>query len=142
MTDPFDDPAEPSGGIDWKTLANRLVLFHIISNEAGIKTVHGVKDAVRADVVVLDGPEAGKKYDNTLVFPGVLIGQLKAKVGKQVLGRLGYGEAKPGQNPPWKLSPATDQDKATGQRYLASPLANPAPVPDDPWGASGDKPPF
>jgi len=36
-----------------------------------------------------------------------------------VLGRLGKGNAKPGQNPPWTLAPATDADKAVGERYLA-----------------------
>jgi len=145
MSDPnqIDDPAQPSGGVDWGSLQNRLLLFDVIDIEKEINTVHGVKDAVRADLAVLDGPEAGKRYDNTLVFPGVLISQLKSKTGKKVLGRLGTGEKKQGQNAPWKLLTATDTDKATAQRYLASYTARNISQPDDPWAdQTGNRPPF
>jgi hypothetical protein len=140
----IDDPAQPSGGVDWGALQNRLLLFDVIDIEKEISTVHGVKDAVRADLAVLDGPEAGKRYDNTLVFPGVLISQLKSKVGKKVLGRLGTGEKKQGQNAPWKLITATDQDKQLGQRYLASLAAKSMEAPADPWASApqGKEPPF
>jgi hypothetical protein len=142
--DQIDDPAQPSGGVDWGALQNRLLLFDVIDIEKEISTVHGVKDAVRADLVVLDGPDAGKEYLNTLVFPGVLISQLKSKVNKKVLGRLGTGEKKAGQNAPWKLITATDQDKQLGQRYLASRAAK-SMEPPDPWGSTpqqGGQPPF
>lgn len=131
MSDPFDDPGEPGSGINWTTLANRLLLFSVHSVEQGINTAYGVKDAVRADVVVLDGPNAGEQFANTLVFPGVLISQLKTKVGRQVLGRLGYGQAKAGQQPPWKLEAASDAEKQAATHYHR----NQATV-SDPWAAS------
>jgi len=145
MSDPIEDPATPSGGVEWATLQNRLLLFDVIDIEKEINTVHGVKDAVRADLAVLDGPDAGKRYDNTLVFPGVLISQLKSKVGKKVLGRLGTGEKKAGQNAPWKLNTATDTDKATAQRYLTAQATRTIEPPADPWATQppqGGNPPF
>lgn len=136
MADEFDDPGEPGGGIEWTSLAGRLLLFSVHSIENGINTSFGVKDAVRADVVVLDGPNKGELFNNTLVFPGVLIGQLKTKVGKQVLGRLGYGQAKAGQRPPWKLEAATDSEKAAAVAFRANQISAPAAAGrQDPWAA-------
>lgn len=147
MPDEFEDPAEPGGGIEWTPLANRLLLFTVHSVEQNINTAFGVKDAVRADVVVLDGPTAGEAFPNTLVFPGVLIGQLKTKTGRQVLGRLGYGQAKAGQKPPWKLEAATDDEKQRAMAYRASTVTSPGPD-RDPWASptgqqqGGGNPPF
>lgn len=125
MTDPFATPGSTSG-VDYKALNGRLLLIMPTSLESDVKTSLGDKDAVRADIVVLDGPEAGEEYNDTLVFPRVLIGQLRSRVGEKVLGRLGQGQARPGQNAPWLLTEATDADKQTGLAYLAGKLATPA----------------
>ena len=116
---PFNDPGSGGDRIDWNALDGALLLFDVKALEEGIVTAFGDRSAVRADVSVLDGTHKGERFAEALVFPLKLIGQLRTSVGEMVLGRLGKGAAKPGQNPPWQLAAATDADKATGERYLA-----------------------
>lgn len=143
-TDPFADPAE-STGLDYPDLMGSLLMFEVLGHEDHIPTVHttpGEKNpAIRANVTVLDGKQAGKVYDDALVFPRVLIGQLRSRVGKVVLGRLGQGQAKAGKNPPWKLMPATDQDKRVAQASMSG--AGAAPQASYQQGKLNDaEPPF
>lgn len=122
--DPFGAPSTATG-IKWADLKGSLLLFTVHGIENGIKTVHGDAQAARVDVVVLDGADSGTKYADTLVFPKVLISQVKPSVGGMVLGRLGQGTAKPGQSAPWLLAEATDSDKDVARAYLAKNAATP-----------------
>lgn len=134
MSNPFAAPAA-SSGLDLKEVNGKLLLIEPMKLEEGVATSFGNKDAIRARVVILDGPDAGTEHEDTLLFPGVLIGQLRPRIGQKVLGRLGQGQAKPGQQPPWKLAEATDADQQIGMAWLAkNSLAAPA--------ASGSTPPF
>jgi hypothetical protein len=110
----FEDPAS-SSGIEWKTLNGALLVIEPQEVIHGITTSFGDRDAVRANVTVVEGNTAGAEYTDTLIFPAVLQSQLASKVGKKVLGRLTQGQAKPGQSPPWMLEAARagDADKAT-----------------------------
>jgi hypothetical protein len=117
-TDEFASPAS-STGIKWEDFKGSLLLFTVSSVEADIKTSFGDTDAIRADVTALDGAHAGESYTDTLVFPRVLQSQLRPNVGKKVLGRLGQGQAKPGQSAPWMLTDATDEDRAVATAYVA-----------------------
>lgn len=130
MTDPFDGPGG-GGSINWEERNGRLLLIKPISKEIGINTSLGVKDAVRADVVVLDGPGAPEEIKDILIFPLVLQGQVRANcgTGRMNLGRLGYGEKKPGQSPPWKLAEPTDTDKSIARAHLAGATAATAAPP-------------
>ena len=127
MTSPFATPGSPSGGLDLETLNGNLLLVMPQAVETGISTSFGLKDAVRADVVVLDGPEAGEEYNDTLIFPKVLQSQVRGNIGtgRRNLGRLGQGQAKKGQSPPWMLEDPSDADKASARAYLASSAAAP-----------------
>lgn len=118
QNDPFGAPSTATG-IKWADLKDSLLLFTVHGIENGIKTVHGDAQAARVDVIVLDGDQKGEKYIDTLVFPKVLISQVKPSVGGMVLGRLGQGSAKPGQSAPWLLAEATDADKQVARDYLA-----------------------
>jgi hypothetical protein len=118
MSDDFNAPGSAEG-IKWESLKGRLLLFKVHEVRHGIATAFGESDAVAADVVVLDG-DGEEAYIDTLVFPKVLQSQIKSNVGGMVLGRLGQGEPKKNQSPPWKLSDPTDDDKATGRAYLAA----------------------
>jgi hypothetical protein len=132
MTDPFTAPGSAnSSRVDYKELNGRLLLIEPHSLEIGVQTSVSTepKDAVRADVTVLDGPVAGSAFPDALIFPRVLIGQLRSRLGQKVLGRLGQGTAKGGQSPPWILSEATDADKKVGVAYLTGQFA--APSDDD-----------
>jgi hypothetical protein len=119
MTDPFATPGSTSR-MDYNQLNGKLLLVEPHKLEEGVSTSLGVKDAIRADVTILDGPTAGASFYDTLIFPRVLIGQLRSRLGQKVLGRLGQGVANPGQSPPWTLSRATDADTKIGVAYLAS----------------------
>lgn len=129
----FASPGTASGGLDLKTLNGRLLLVVVHSHEHGVKTSFGEKDPIRAAVTVLDGPEEGETFKDTLIFPSVLIGQLRSRVGQKVLGRLGQGQAKSGQNAPWLLNEATDADVEVGKAWVAK---NSAPA------VVGAAPPF
>jgi hypothetical protein len=124
--DEFTGPAS-STGVDYKAHLGALLLFDVHSLEVGVKTSLGEKDAIRCDLAVLDGPDKGEEHKDVLVFPRVLISQLRGNVGRKVLGRLGQGEAKPGQNPPWKLSDPTEADMATAREFLAAASAAASP---------------
>lgn len=117
MTNPFDSPATASG-IDLHSLKGALLIVTVHSHELGIKTAYGESDAIRCDVDVVDGDSAGTTFDNTLLFPKVLQSQLRPKVGGKVIGRLGQGQQKPGQSPPWMLIEATPADVEAGKAYL------------------------
>lgn len=120
MTDnPFAAPAEPGAGFTPRDHEGRLLYIEPLSYETSIKTTYGDTDAVRADIVVIDGDNAPDKYPDSLIFPSVLVSQVKGKIGEKVLGRLTTGIAKPGQSAPWKLAPATPEDVEVGKRYLA-----------------------
>lgn len=119
MSDMFDNPGS-AVGVDYKELLGRLLLITPHSTEK-VNTTYGESDCVRGDLVVLDGPQAGTEYKDTLVFPRVLQSQIRgnAGTGRMNLGRLGQGAAKPGQSPPWRLEDPTDGDKTVARAHLA-----------------------
>jgi hypothetical protein len=118
MSNPFAAPAS-SAGVNWEEFNGLLLLVEPLGIEQGVQTVHGPADPCRANVTVLDGPNAGEKHPDLLIFPRVLISQLKPKIGEKVLGRLGQGTKKPGQSAPWILNEATEADVQIGVAYLA-----------------------
>lgn len=124
--DMFDGPGSTTG-IQWEDINGRLLLItpHSVENE--IKTAYGDTSAVRADVVILDGPDSPVEYNDTLIFPRVLQGQVRgnAGTGRMNLGRLGQGNKKPGQSPPWMLGDPTDADKAIARDYLTKNVKTP-----------------
>lgn len=110
----FSAPASTQG-IDLKTANGHLLLISPIEAVTGVTTVHGPSDAIRADVVDLD---SGEEFTDILIFPKVLQGQLRSKVGEKVLGRLGQGVAKPGQSAPWTLNAFSPDDAKKAQAWI------------------------
>ena len=131
MTNDYATPSTATG-IDLKEHNGNLLLIKVNEAVTGIQTSYGASDAIRCDVVVLDGPSKGTTYDDTLLFPKVLQGQLRPNVGKRVLGRLGQGVAKPGQSAPWTLAAPTPDDITVAQKYDAyiASKSTVAPSPD------------
>jgi hypothetical protein len=125
VTDSFDPPGSASK-IVWKDYLGSLLLIEVQKIEEKVPTRYGDTDAVRAAIHVLAGPNEGDGLMDALVFPRVLQSQLRGKVGGRVLGRLGQGAAKTGQDAPWKLDDPTEADKQTARA----------------WIAKNDKPPF
>lgn len=138
-TNPFSAPATPSDGIKWGDLNGRLLIIEPLADEKGIQTSFGEADAVRANVYAIDGTV--EEHDDVLVFPKVLSGQLRPKIGERVIGRLSQGVAKPSQSPPWILADATPADIQTGINWLASKDTNQFTTVDSAQGDTGT-PPF
>lgn len=116
----FVSAAPPSGGITWEDHNGKLLIIEPLAVESGIQTVHGASDAVRANVYVLTGPDTAEEFNDTLIFPKLLQGQTRGQIGKKVVGRLGQGMKKPGQNAPWVIEEATAEDIEKAKAYLAN----------------------
>lgn len=130
MTNPFSAPATASG-IKWEEHKGRLLIIEPLRVQEGIQTAFGLSDAVAANVHALTGPGEAEVFEDCLVFPKALQGQLRPRIGEKVLGRLVQGQAKVGQSPPWMLQEATEEDVAKGVAYLAAletKVSTPAPV--------------
>lgn len=128
----FASPGASGGGWTVADAENHLVIIDVHSYETGIVTSLGDRDAIKATVHDIT---SGETFEDTLVFPKVLVGSLKGRIGQKVLGTLGKGVAKPGQNAPWVLFDAA-ADKAsvdaataylTGQ--VAATITSPKPTP-------------
>lgn len=111
--------AGESQKIVWKDLFGALLIIEPVSVEHDIQTALGARDAVRASVTVIDGVHAGNHYPDALIFPRAMQGQLGRQLGAKVLGRLGKGVAKPGQDAPWVLDYANEKDEEAAAFYLS-----------------------
>lgn len=127
MTDPFDSPGSASQ-VEWENYLGKLLLITPVSKEIGVKTKdYGEKDAIRADMVVLDAPDGPEELPDILVFPLVLQGQLRRNIGKDrpVIGRLGKdkdevdSKGRVTRQGAWKLLEAADADKEKTRKYLS-----------------------
>lgn len=134
-TDMFSAPAS-TNGIDWKAALGHLLLVSPLSVEEKVNTSLGEKDAIRADVVDLDTNDT---YTDVLVFPRVLQGQLRPKIGGKVLGRLGQGTAKPGQSAPWVLQDFTPDDAKKASAYIEQQNRSQFSAPAPSSGPAGNK---
>jgi hypothetical protein len=150
MTDPFDPPGSISA-IKWEDYEGRLVLITPLVAVENFLTSLGEGPIIRANVVVLDGPGAPEDYHNTIIFPKVLQGQIRANVGtgRSHLGRVGKGEKRPGQSAPWMLGEPTEADKNIARDYLrrrasqaAAPGAGPTVTSPAATSVTDTAPPF
>jgi hypothetical protein len=129
MSDPFNSPATGGGDkLPLDDLVGALLIFDVREQCTEMQTSFGPASPIRCDVAVLDGGHKAETYPDTLVFPRVLMGQLRPHIGGKVLGRLGKGEAKPGKSAPWTLTDPTEADKETGRKYLAFVAAKTAEI--------------
>ena len=118
MTDPFSSPASPSG-VNWNELNGSLLLVDVLGEEIDMVTVHGVTNAIRANVAVLDGDLKSQTFHDILIFGKGLRPQLQPKIGGMVLGRVGQlPPSKPGANPAWILAESTEADKTLARAHL------------------------
>lgn len=112
----FGRPDQSGGGLDLNEAKGHLLLIYPLENVTR-PTKYGEKPAVRSNVVDIT---AGEEIDDVLFFAKVLVDNLKSHVGAgPVLGRLGQGESRNGNNPPWILEDYTDADAAEATAYLA-----------------------
>ena len=103
MSTPFSAPAQAAGFTPAEHLGH-LLIIEVNAYEPTIQTSLGEKDAVSATIHDVD---LGTTAEDALIFPKVLVGSLKGRVGQTVLATLTQGQAKPGQSAPWTLTDAT-----------------------------------
>ncbi len=129
---PFATPAS-TAGINYEEHKGRLLIIEPLRVQKDVVTDYGTKDAVAANVHSLTGPTEADVYEDILIFPAVLQGQVRPKIGEKVLGRLAQGVAKKGQSAPWILEDPTADDIAKGVAYLdhlkATTVSAPASTP-------------
>lgn len=121
--DPFDMPSGPGSGDKITDFEGHLLLVTPREVMHEMQTSIGKTDAVRADVVVIDGPEGVYESDGVLVFQQALRRDLLRIIegpSTMLLGRLGKGEAKAGKSAPYIFEQPTDDDKALARKFLAS----------------------
>lgn len=146
MTEALFDAPGSTSAIKWADYEGKLVLIWAKAEKPF--TYDGeTKDVIEAKVVVLDPPGGTPiEYGNTIIFPRVMQGQVRSNIGtnRPNLGRVGKGDAKPRQSPPWILLDPNENDKKIAVSFLTGNVATkPAPTTTDTgaqWSA-GD-PPF
>jgi hypothetical protein len=108
-----------SGGVALADLLGHAAIIRPTSHEPSIPTSFGDKDAIRVDVADLT---SGEYHPDALWFSGSVIGALKGRIGQLVLAQVAQGDAKPGQSPPWRLIPLTDNADvvAAAEAWLAA----------------------
>ena len=113
--DPF---ASPTGGGDMEAITAEVgnaVLVRPMEYIQSMNTAHGVTDAVRADWIVLTGPNQGKTVNGSLIFGKVLKSELRSIMGTpkpMMVAVIGRGEAKGGKSAPYLFAAADDATKA------------------------------
>ena len=116
----IQQPSIPNAEDKWTAAEHNgnLMLFFPVEVRRGIKTSNGDADAVRcARVVNLD---TGRVLNDTLIFGTALVPNIGGGAPDGVvLGRLGQGQGKNGNNPPWILNPHDEQDLRRAQDWLA-----------------------
>lgn len=128
----FTAPAAGGTGTSISSLEGHLLVIEPHEYASNITTSNGPRDAIRATVHDITTSET---HTDMLVFPKVLVGSLKGRIGQRVLATLGKGTAKPGQNAPWVLNDMSADPGAINDatRYLnqqiSSTLTAPAAAP-------------
>jgi hypothetical protein len=101
-----------------KKYIGSLVLVAVNEYIPSFTTAQGTAPAVRAEVAVVDGPGAGDRYPDAMFFGRRIVPQLQRSVGTTILGRIGQGEKKAGQNAPFQLEKAGPGDADKANAYV------------------------
>ena len=125
MSSMFTSPGTIGSSEDRVSIANldgHLLVIEPTEYTAEITTTLGPRDAVSATVHDIT---LGETHTDMLIFPKVLIGSLKGRIGERVLATLGKGTAKPGQSAPWLLTDMSTDPGAVADatRYLTDKTA-------------------
>ena len=116
--------AAPAGGSGarLKDDLGQLVVIRPTEFKKDFSTSNGPVDAIAADWIVCDGPNAGQVREGALIFGLAIVPGLKANLDngiKFTVGVLGHGEAKPGKNAPLILQNFTPEQLHLAQQAVA-----------------------
>ena len=113
--DPFASPTGAGDGSRIGDDVGQAILIRPTEYIPSMNTRQGVTDAVRADWIVLTGPNQGQVRNSSLIFQKVLKSELTRIMGTpkpMMVAVLGMGEARNGNNAPYLFAPADDATKA------------------------------
>lgn len=124
MTEMLDDDLVPASSGDQFKFSDHvgsLIIARIYSHETGIitKASDEPSEALRADVDVIDGPNAGAHFADTLLFGRAIVARNKSKVGKRIVGRVAQGAKQPGRTAAWILDEPNDADFAKARSFAS-----------------------
>jgi hypothetical protein len=142
----FDGPGSTTS-IKWSDHEGQLVLIWP-KVEKPFEYDGETKNVIEARVVVLDPPGGTPiEYGTTVIFPRVMQGQVRGNIGRNRpnLGRVGKGEAKPRQSPPWILVDPNENDKKLAVQFLTGNVTTKSAESTQDSGAPGwssGNPPF
>lgn len=137
MSDPWDQPAES----DFFKIAEHLgdlVLIAVNGYEQNFPTSMGPGQAIRAEIAVVEGNNAGARYADALLFNKKIVPQLKASLGSVILARIAQGTARPGQSAPYELAPFSKEDAQKANAWVKANGTVEAHVAADPRSATGN----
>ena len=80
---------------------------------------YGRKDAIIADLVVIDGENGPEVYDDAMIFNTKVFGPLKRRIGRKYLAVPGWGPEKIKGNYPMLLNEPTEAQIQMARDYLA-----------------------
>src|ERR1044072_2711066 len=139
-----DDPFKSgsAGGAGITEYEGQLLLVTPTEYVEKMKTVHGISDAVRVDIAVLDAPDGVEEVEDSLVFQRVLISAMKKQAKfnekngvdeatgypKMILGGLLQDEAQKRecQWAPWALPEQKAERAQPARDSLAGKKSDPA----------------
>jgi hypothetical protein len=109
-------PSQGSGGFDKKEHEGHLCIF--VEPKAEEMTTRYEKEATAARCSYTCCLECRSVVSDALLFGAVLVPQLTNGGEELVVGKLGQGEAKAGQNAPWLLWDPTEEEEAKAEAFL------------------------
>lgn len=128
MSNPLNIEAPPAtGGDQWKNADHEGELIVLTVKSVGEHEFeNGLAEFVVCDITVVEGPSAGETYDEAWVLGKVLFGQLKRKIGRTFVGRIGKGAKVGSKSAPWQLDPVSAEDTARAVAFMTERLTPPA----------------
>lgn len=119
MTVPWGKPPPASFEFGLADLVGVLAFFIVGGLHTDWPTSFGERDAVRCSLILLDGPQAGKEFQDVLIFNQRPVSRLRSIPGAVILSRIALVQGR-GANPAVEMMEATPEDDALGLRYVSA----------------------
>jgi hypothetical protein len=135
----FDRPAPPGDQFSPETHVGALLVIEVLEHVPPMQTKVSEKpqDSIRANVYVISpNGTVAEEFQNTLLWPRILVSRLRQSVGRTVLGVLtGQPNVKrDGKNVPYDLDdPTPPMEQAAVAAMTARQMQAPAQAPQQ-WG--------
>lgn len=120
MTSPWKPANTPSSQFSLGNYVGNLMLVAVGGCHEGWQLNQNTVPAVRANVVILDGPDAGKEWLDALMFAVMVVDQFRHEAGNVVLGRVVAKRGRGNNDMYWINPEVTAQDDQWAQAWNAA----------------------